>query len=177
MNKNNSVDIDDNEKTTRAEWFTIREMIGLPGMPTSAQGCHKMMSKIVAEHPELKRKIQGSKAFEFHYTALPADTQAYLFSGESPSIETKKENSLLNQWIEIFNRMTEMEREQIISYVFRHGFGRILALTATQEIDKIFELLNSLSAAERQEILQSYDEAKHSGSAFKIDPLIGKKVS
>lgn len=176
MNKNNQVDIGDNEKTTKREWLTIQEMVGLPGMPTTAQGCHKMMSKAVADHPELKRKVSGSKASEFHFSALPSETQAFLFDGEVATLPEAADKHLLNQWVEIFNRMTTDERERVIGYVFRHGFSGIVSLAATKEVDKIYELLNSLDAADRKEILQRYVEAKHDGVAFSNDPLNDKKA-
>lgn len=176
MNQNNQVDIGDNVKTTKREWLTIQEMVGLPGMPTTAQGCHKMMAKAIAEHPELKRKVSGSKASEFHYSTLPIETQTFLFDGDVATLPEPSEKHLLNQWIEIFNRMTVDERESVIGYVFRHGFSSIVSLAATTETDKINELLNSLDAADRKEILQRYVEEKQDGAAFSNDPLNGKKA-
>ncbi|ECR7610252.1 hypothetical protein F2C03_06785 [Salmonella enterica] len=176
--KINKVDFDDDRKTTQREWFTIRDMVGLPGMPTTAQGCHKMLSKAAESHPELKRKISGSKAYEFHRSLLPTETQISLnlCSNEVNGNLPKRENNLLNQWIEIFNRMTKSEREQVISYVFRFGFGGIVSLAGVQSTSKIVELLDALPEAARQEILQSYVHDKRSNLASPLESPDSKKA-
>jgi transcriptional regulator with XRE-family HTH domain len=87
-----------------------------------------------------------------------------------------EDNTLLNQWVEIFNRMTHNEREQVIGYVFRHGFGNILSLTASQEVDKVAELLNSLPSEDRREILERYVQVERSGATNPQGPVVGKKA-
>ncbi|HCJ0148055.1 TPA: hypothetical protein NQG57_000979 [Salmonella enterica subsp. enterica serovar Infantis] len=165
--KINKVDLVDDVKTTQCEWFAIKDVIGLPGMPTTAQGCHKMLSKAAEQHPDLKRKIQGSKAYEFHRSLLPSETQGALNLCESSVNNelSKKGKNLLNQWVEIFNRMTEFEREQVINYVFRFGFGGIVSLAGAQSTNKIIELLDALPDAARREILQGYVNDKHGNLA------------
>jgi putative transposase len=56
-------------------FLTIKELVGLPGMPGSIQGCHYVLGKIKVLTPDLVRKRDGSKAFEYHIDCLPAEAQ------------------------------------------------------------------------------------------------------
>lgn len=56
-------------------FLTINELVGLPGMPGTVQGCRMALKKRISERPELVRKREGSKANEYHIDALPVDTQ------------------------------------------------------------------------------------------------------
>ena len=56
-------------------FLTINELVGLPGMPGTVQGCRKALKKRISERPELARKREGSKANEYHIDALSVETQ------------------------------------------------------------------------------------------------------
>ncbi|SUW63854.1 Uncharacterised protein [Buttiauxella agrestis] len=131
MKKNQPVvDIDQNKDSLISEWLAIKEMIGLPGMPGSAQGCHKMMVRMTRDNPEAKRKIPGTKAYEYHFSLLPRETLKVVFTQNHPghAQECIGSNKLLNQWMDIFHSMSTKEQEQVVAYVFRHGFSSILNL-------------------------------------------------
>ncbi|EGT5658507.1 DDE-type integrase/transposase/recombinase [Citrobacter braakii] len=56
-------------------YLTIKELVGLPGMPGTIQGCHYALGKLKAQAPDLVRRRCGSKALEFHIELLPNETQ------------------------------------------------------------------------------------------------------
>ncbi|WFX01695.1 DNA-binding protein [Citrobacter braakii] len=56
-------------------YLTIKELVGLPGMPGTIQGCHYALGKLKAQAPDLARRRSGSKALEFHIELLPNETQ------------------------------------------------------------------------------------------------------
>ncbi|EFX7053198.1 transposase [Shigella sonnei] len=56
-------------------YFSVNELIGLPGMPGTAQGVRLALKKLAGNTPELVRKRQGTKAFEYHIDCLPVETQ------------------------------------------------------------------------------------------------------
>ncbi|HGE8287397.1 TPA: transposase domain-containing protein [Serratia marcescens] len=57
-------------------WVTVQECIGLPGLPTSAPNVRRKLEAFVLGNEELTRKRMGSKAFEYHISALPPEVRA-----------------------------------------------------------------------------------------------------
>lgn len=53
-------------------FVTIRELIGVPGLPSTVQGVRNALKKLSADAPQCVRKRDGSKAFEYHVDCLPA---------------------------------------------------------------------------------------------------------
>lgn len=60
------------------EWFTIKDLAGLPGMRRSEWGCITMLKKNLAV---TRPKVRG-KGLEYHIDSLPAETRAYLAEQE-----------------------------------------------------------------------------------------------
>ncbi|MGV8597970.1 DNA-binding protein, partial [Pseudomonas aeruginosa] len=56
-------------------WFTARELAGLPGMPSSER---TLQRRGKAEWPSRRRP--GTKATEYSFSALPPETQAALLA-------------------------------------------------------------------------------------------------
>lgn len=56
-------------------FVTVNELAGLPGVPGTPQGIRAMMNKRISDNPDLVRKRNGSKAFEYHIDCLPQDAQ------------------------------------------------------------------------------------------------------
>lgn len=52
-------------------WVTAKEVAGLPDMPTTSRRARDILDKATAHRPELRRKRQGTKATEYHVSALP----------------------------------------------------------------------------------------------------------
>ena len=56
-------------------FYAVKELIGLPGMPTTEKGIRQALNKRANGAPELVRKRENSKAFEYHIECLPAEAQ------------------------------------------------------------------------------------------------------
>lgn len=59
-------------------FFVVKELVGLPGMPKTEKGIREALARRTNGAAELVRKREGSKAFEYHIDALPAETQEVL---------------------------------------------------------------------------------------------------
>ncbi len=59
-------------------WFSVKEIMGAPLMPTSDVRIRSNLDRLTKEKPEHKRKRQGSKAFEYHIDCLPEETRLHL---------------------------------------------------------------------------------------------------
>ncbi|MBH1915688.1 transposase, partial [Serratia marcescens] len=57
-------------------FLSVNELIGLPGLPGTAQGLRLALKKRADNSPDLVRKRQGSKAFEYHIDCLPEAARA-----------------------------------------------------------------------------------------------------
>uniref|UniRef100_UPI00301D3D01 DNA-binding protein n=1 Tax=Serratia fonticola TaxID=47917 RepID=UPI00301D3D01 len=56
-------------------FLSVNELIGLAGLPGTAQGVRYVLNKSAGDSSELKRKREGSKAFEYHIDCLPAEAR------------------------------------------------------------------------------------------------------
>jgi len=103
MNKdieNKSLDVIDDENietvnssfsydTKRMEWFVASEVAGHDGFPTSDRWTRDQLKALATDNMHLCRKRKGTKAFEYHVSLLPAETQqsllgeAYVGEGDS----------------------------------------------------------------------------------------------
>lgn len=64
-------------------YFTAKEIAGNPGMPNLERNCLTKLNNLFIEHgltPDLKRKRDGSKAYEYHISILPPATRAALLA-------------------------------------------------------------------------------------------------
>ncbi|AHE72583.1 hypothetical protein M942_04680 [Enterobacter ludwigii] len=52
-----------------------KELIGVPGLPTTTKGIREALSRTSGGMPELMRKREGTKAFEYHIDCLPAEAR------------------------------------------------------------------------------------------------------
>jgi transposase InsO family protein len=68
-------------------WVTVQECITLADLPNAAPNVRKKLESFVLGRAELRRKRQGSKAFEYHISILPADVRAELLKARG-QIET-----------------------------------------------------------------------------------------
>ncbi|HGV9304569.1 TPA: transposase domain-containing protein [Vibrio fluvialis] len=59
-------------------WVTAKECAGVGGFPTDPNNVRNRLLKLAADLPEMQRKREGTKAFEFHVSILPAPVQAAL---------------------------------------------------------------------------------------------------
>jgi len=59
------------------EWFTVQELVGLPGMPGTDRGVRRRVSRRATTY----RKRTKGKGFEYHISGLPIETQGALVEG------------------------------------------------------------------------------------------------
>ncbi|WP_436882573.1 Mu transposase C-terminal domain-containing protein [Enterobacter asburiae] len=52
-----------------------KELVGVPGLPATTKGIREALSRSSNGMPELVRKRQGTKAFEYHIDCLPAEAR------------------------------------------------------------------------------------------------------
>lgn len=52
-------------------WLTAKECIALPGMPGMEHNIRNKLDKCAGGHTELRRRREGTKAFEYHIDCLP----------------------------------------------------------------------------------------------------------
>lgn len=75
-------------------WFTVQELTSCPSFPNTERGGRKFLDKIVKDKPEIRRKKQGTKAFEYALSGLPEQIQTELCQSFSHSIVTNKPKAL-----------------------------------------------------------------------------------
>lgn len=85
------------------QWVTAQECVGVSCFPGHDVNIRRHLEKLVANQPELRRKRAGSKALEFHISALPVAARAELLL-KSGQVETsqgllRSSAHRLNLWI------------------------------------------------------------------------------
>ncbi|SUU37371.1 phage transposase [Actinobacillus seminis] len=75
-------------------WFTVQELTACHSFPNTERGGRKFLDKIVKDKPDIKRKRQGTKAFEYAFSGLPEQIQNELCHRYSVSIVKAKPKSL-----------------------------------------------------------------------------------
>ncbi|MBZ9503070.1 transposase, partial [Escherichia coli] len=59
-------------------WITAKECAGIGGLPTREHNVRARLDRVIENKPELRRKREGTKAFEYHIDCLPAEAQKVL---------------------------------------------------------------------------------------------------
>jgi phage repressor protein C with HTH and peptisase S24 domain len=67
----------------RMEWVVASEVAGLDGFPTSDRWTRSQLKELAKDKSHLVRKRKGTKAFEYHVSLLPAETQRCLLGDVS----------------------------------------------------------------------------------------------
>ncbi|NJD00460.1 transposase, partial [Candidatus Erwinia dacicola] len=52
-------------------WLTAKECSSLPGMPSMGHNIRNKLDKLTGGNDSLRRRRQGTKAFEYHVDCLP----------------------------------------------------------------------------------------------------------
>lgn len=167
------------------EWVTTQECLGIPGFPGTAANVRKKLELLATGNPTLKRKREGSKAYEYHISLLPGIARAWFGADaqSAPQPAALPRDTCQEQqywWEAIWRALADDEREKIIRTFQnsgKHGIftpdmlvttaddGALLSRSALQTA----RVLEALSEAERKEILARYGIAEQS-SAVAPDP-------
>lgn len=67
-------------------YVTVNELLGVPGVPNTAAGIRYNLAKCVADHPDMARRRQGSKAIEYHVDCLPPETREVLIKRQAKQL-------------------------------------------------------------------------------------------
>lgn len=93
-------------------WFTVQELTACHSFPNTERGGRKFLDKIVKDKPDIKRKRQGTKAFEYAFSGLPEQIQNELCHRYSVSIVKAKPKSLPADLRQVeLKTLTEKQRE------------------------------------------------------------------
>lgn len=123
----------------KQEWYLAKELIHVPGLPSTPQGINKR-AKVEGwvKRPVSIPGVRG-RSFEYHIDSLPQVIRHYLGSvqepGESPpSVNHKRDGSMeldanTQEWLRIYELMTEDERSSTLQVVRRKGIDTLLAIT------------------------------------------------
>ncbi|MFV0447878.1 MAG: DNA-binding protein, partial [Vibrio sp.] len=76
-------------------WFTAKELIGYPEMPTTVHKIREKLDKLSGRQEQSFRKRDGSKGFEYHISCLPTETQQHIYAQQA--IAERKDNSDLTK--------------------------------------------------------------------------------
>nr|WP_086940031.1 DNA-binding protein [Thaumasiovibrio occultus] len=69
------------------QWFTVRELVGLPDMPQTPQGLRKLATR----NEWKKQRKSSGKGWEYHLSCLPEQTRAHLSALSTSSEQAKQE--------------------------------------------------------------------------------------
>ncbi|EAB1775272.1 hypothetical protein EG069_19555 [Salmonella enterica] len=166
--KSNQVAQSNETKATEVEWLTIKDMPGLPGMPTTTQGCQKLIKKQLEMKGDdtLKRKLPGGKAFIYHYSLLPWEALDYW--AERHNI---KNIQLDAQQYEAATR----RQEQLPGQIPKATKELVKKLSHNSDIERLRDqLFNILDLMTQQELKKAIEIFKIKGLSGLMPEVIGQ---
>lgn len=105
-------------------WLTVSEFVNCPKFPNTVRGCRITLDKLAKENPDIRRKKQGTKAFEYNINAFPEELKIVVKTYIAKKFLNKSENvSLSNIDTSNLQNLTEEQRNiadarmAIIAYV------------------------------------------------------------
>lgn len=104
------------------EWFSARELIGVPSLPTTTQGIHARARR---ENWCSRRRlgVQG-KAIEYSADSIPGCIFDYLSDDiNRPNQKNIQENFTI--WVDAFKQLSTDERKKFTEYILREGIMSI----------------------------------------------------
>ncbi|MEC5319485.1 DNA-binding protein [Brenneria populi subsp. brevivirga] len=109
----------------KKEWFATNELIGVGGLPKSRQGLNKRAREDGWEKRR-RRGVQG-RGVEYSIHSLP-DTvkKSLLLESDSPAY-AEKQSATLAVWMQIYEQLSEIERDKLIAHILRVGVSTTLS--------------------------------------------------
>ncbi|EMD0828609.1 DNA-binding protein [Morganella morganii] len=104
----------------RKEWFLAKELVNIPGFPTTSQGVNKR-----ARLENWKKRavaVPGARgrSFEYHIDNFPVEIQAVLKNIEFPS-KNQSLTSYEYEWLALFRTLSEEEQVSLLHILRRKG--------------------------------------------------------
>lgn len=102
------------------EWFLAKELIHIPGFPTTPQGVNKR-----ARLENWKKRavaVPGARgrSFEYHIDNFPVEIQAILNDTKFPS-KNQSLTPLEYEWLTLFRTLSEAEQASLLHILRRKG--------------------------------------------------------
>ena len=108
----------------KKEWFTTGELLGMEGLPKSRQGLNKR-ARDDGWEKRRRKGVQG-RGVEYSVYSLPENVQRSLSLQEPSPLYSTRPSALLPVWIQIFQQISEREREALIAHILRSGMTSVL---------------------------------------------------
>ncbi|MCB5309251.1 DNA-binding protein [Yersinia massiliensis] len=131
----------------KQEWYLAKDLIHVPGLPSTPQGINKR-AKVEGwvKRPVSVPGVRG-RSFEYHINSLPQVIRNYLGSTQETSesqggINHQREGFMdldtnAQEWLKIYQLMTEEERNSTLQVVRRKGIDTLLAITDEENLGLI----------------------------------------
>ncbi|MEI7267318.1 DNA-binding protein [Pectobacterium versatile] len=109
----------------KKEWFATSELVGVGGLPKSRQGLNKRAREDGWEKRR-RRGVQG-RGVEYSIHSLPDTVKKSLLLEIEPSVYSAKQPAALAVWMQIYQQLSEKERDELIAYILRVGVSTTLS--------------------------------------------------
>ncbi|OHT22343.1 hypothetical protein A3Q29_11015 [Providencia stuartii] len=109
----------------RKEWFLAKELIHIPGFPTTSQGVNKR-----ARLENWKKRavaVPGARgrSFEYHIDNFPSEIQVILNESKILSIEQALTHNE-HEWLTLFRALSDNEQTALLHTLRRKGIDWLL---------------------------------------------------
>ncbi|MEQ6966903.1 DNA-binding protein [Pectobacterium polaris] len=109
----------------KKEWFATSELVGVGGLPKSRQGLNKRAREDGWE--KRRRKGVQGRGVEYSIHSLPDTVKKSLLLEIEPSAYSAKQPAALAVWMQIYQQLSEKERDELIAYILRVGVSTTLS--------------------------------------------------
>lgn len=151
-------------------WFTAHECVGVPGFPTGVSNVRNKLEKLSEGLEDVRRRREGGKAIEYHYSILPELTKQYFglsaLAQNNPMTDSKQADSVRTLWELIYSSMTPNQREAVVDVFITGGLKQLMP--------DVIELAN-FESSQRREILLQRGSSEHTAPASNVGTH-GKKA-
>lgn len=135
-------------------WLTVSELIECPSFPNTERGGRKYLDKLAKANPQIRRKRQGTKAFEYAFSGLPEQIRNELCRNFEKSVVKAKPKKALPVKTHDLADLTTKQREiadarmALVAYVgeLEQVQSRIKAITHLCNAAKCGEISADLMA-------------------------------
>ncbi|ACX86609.1 putative DNA-binding transcriptional regulator [Pectobacterium parmentieri] len=109
----------------KKEWFATSELVGVGGLPKSRQGLNKRAREDGWE--KRRRKGVQGRGVEYSIHSLPETVRQSLLLDIEPSAYSARQPAALAVWMQIYQQLSEKERDELIAYILRVGVSTTLS--------------------------------------------------
>ena len=118
----------------KKEWFATSDLVGVGGLPKSRQGLNKRAREDGWE--KRRRKGVQGRGVEYSIHSLPDTVKKSLLLEIEPSAYSAKQPAALAVWMQIYQQLSEKERDELIAYILRVGVSSTLSQLGIRPSDE-----------------------------------------